>query len=105
VSAARFRDVRLGGCVSALHTLDAMGVQRLKSTEALAPYPPRLTDRLEEHAARTPDRVLVAQRGADGEWRRISYAQMHDRVRRLGQALATRASGRSSSCRTTTSST
>jgi len=90
VSAAPFRNVRLGGCVSALHELDATGVHRLKSTEALAPYPPRLTDRLEEHAERTPDQVLVAQRGTDGDWRRISYAQMLDRVRRLGQALATR---------------
>ena len=90
MSAAAFREVRLGGCVSALHELDAQGVHRLRSTEALAPYPTRLTDRLEEHAARTPDQLLVAQRGADGAWRRIGYTQMLDRARRLGQSLATR---------------
>jgi feruloyl-CoA synthase len=32
----------------------------------------------------------VAQRGPDGAWRRISYAQMLERVRRIGQALAVR---------------
>ncbi len=91
MSAAPFREVRLGGCVSAHHDQDALGVHRLRSTEALAPYPARLTDRLEEYAARTPDQVLVAQRDAQVEWRRVTYAQMLDRVRRLGQALTTRA--------------
>ena len=90
MSATAFREVRLGGCVSALHEVDAQGVHHLRSTEALAPYPTRLIDRLEEHATSTPDQLLVAQRGADGAWRRIGYAQMLDRVRRLGQALATR---------------
>ncbi len=33
---------------------------------------------------------MVAKRGADGEWIKISYAQMLDRVRRIGQALAQR---------------
>ena len=45
---------------------------------------------LEEWARHAPERTQVAQRGPDGEWRRISYAQMLDRVRRIGQALAVR---------------
>ena len=87
---ARLGDVKVGGCIAALHAVDASGVHRLRSTELLAPYPARLTDRLEEHAARTPDKVLVAKRGADGPWQSVTYAQMLERVRRIGQALATR---------------
>ena len=34
--------------------------------------------------------MFAAQRGADGAWVTISYAQMLDRARRIGQALATR---------------
>ena len=62
----------------------------LRSTEALLPFPDRLTDRLAHWAAHTPDRVFVARRGPDGAWITITYAQMLDRVQRLGQALATR---------------
>jgi feruloyl-CoA synthase len=39
----------------------------------LSAYPRRVTDRLEYWAARTPDQVLVAQRGADGEWQRVKW--------------------------------
>jgi feruloyl-CoA synthase len=90
MSPARYRELKVGGCVAARHAVGADGVHRLRSDELLTPYPARLTDRLEEHAARTPDKVLIAKRGADGQWQSISYAQMLERVRRLGQALATR---------------
>ncbi|MFY9510135.1 MAG: feruloyl-CoA synthase, partial [Rubrivivax sp.] len=86
----RYRDVRVGGCVAASAEQRPDGTQVLRSTEALGAYPARLMDKLAEHAAATPDRVLVAQRGADGAWIRISYAQMLQRARRVGQALATR---------------
>jgi feruloyl-CoA synthase len=85
---SKYRDVKVGGCLATEHRIDAAGVHRLRSLEPLQPYPARLTDRLEEWARHAPDRVQVAQRGADGEWRKITYAQMLDRVRRIGQALA-----------------
>ena len=87
---SKYRDVKVGGCLATEQRIDAAGVHRLRSTEPLQPYPARLTDRLEEWARHAPDRTQVAQRGPDGEWRRISYAQMFDRVRRIGQALALR---------------
>jgi len=87
---ARYRPVRVGGCVDARAEQRADGALVLRSTEALADYPARLTDRLEHFAATAPERTFAAQRGADGEWVRISYAQMLDQARRLGQALATR---------------
>jgi feruloyl-CoA synthase len=62
----------------------------LRSPEPLEPFAERLTDRLIEGARQHPDRVFVARRadGAiDGPWQTITYAQMADRSRRLGQAL------------------
>lgn len=56
----------------------------------LGPVPARFTDRLVEGARKHPDRTLVAQRGADGEWIRLSYAEVLERVRRIGQALLDR---------------
>ncbi|MBN8491221.1 MAG: feruloyl-CoA synthase [Burkholderiales bacterium] len=90
MSTAKYRHVKVGGCLAASHHIDAHSVHHLRSLEPLQPYPARLTDRLEEWARHAPDRTQVAQRGPDGEWRRISYAQMLDRVRRIGQALAVR---------------
>jgi len=87
---ARYRDNPLGGCLQARAEARADGSLILRSTEALQPYPQRLTDRLEHFAAAAPDRTLAARRGPDGAWMRISYAQMLDRVQRVGQALATR---------------
>jgi feruloyl-CoA synthase len=56
----------------------------------LPAYPRRVTDRLEYWAARTPDQVLVAQRGADGEWQRVTYQQALQRVQRIAASLAAR---------------
>ena len=88
---ARYRAAQVGGC------LDATVVRRsdrstvLRSTEALREFPARLTDRLEHWARVAPDRTLVARRAADGgDWLRITYAQMLDRVQRVGQGLLER---------------
>jgi len=87
---ARYRPVRVGGCTEARVEHRADGTIVLRSTEALGEYPPRLTDRLEHFAASVPERVFAARRGAGGAWVTISYAQMLERARRIGQALATR---------------
>jgi feruloyl-CoA synthase len=62
----------------------------LNSEAPLGDYPQRLTDRLASGAQTHPDRCLVARRGADGEWITISYAQMLERARSIGQALLDR---------------
>jgi feruloyl-CoA synthase len=87
---AKYRPVKVGGCLSATAEQRPDGSLVLRSTEPLRPYPARLTDRLEHWAAVAPERTFAARRGPDGQWQRISYAQMLDRVQRLGQALATR---------------
>jgi feruloyl-CoA synthase len=87
VSAARYRDASVGGCVDATLETRADGSTLLRSTEALRWFPARLSDCLEQWAADAPDRCFVARRGPDGEWQRISYAQMLQRARSIGQAL------------------
>jgi feruloyl-CoA synthase len=84
------RDVHVGGCVSAVADTHPGGIIRLRSTEALQPYPPRLADRFEHWVREAPDRSFVAKRRAGGDWQRISYARMLDRMQRVGQALVER---------------
>jgi feruloyl-CoA synthase len=90
----RYRQVAIGGCLnnaSVEHRADGGFV--LRSTEALAAYPPHLGERLAHWAQAAPDRLLAAQRGADGGWRRVTYAEMMARARSLGQALLDRGLG------------
>jgi feruloyl-CoA synthase len=87
VNGPRYRAAAVGGCLQATIETRPDGMTRLRSTEALGAFPERLTDRLGHWADKAPDRTLVARRGADGDWVKISYAQMLDRVQRVGQAL------------------
>ncbi len=66
------------------------GALHLKSPHALAPYPEKLTERLDYWAARAPERTYLAQRDAAGGWRRISYGEALAAVRRIGAALLAR---------------
>ncbi|MBI2309133.1 MAG: feruloyl-CoA synthase [Rhodocyclales bacterium] len=84
-----YRAVNIGRNSVAVHQ-EANGSWRLHSTEMLGEYPVRLTDRLVEGAEKHPSRTLVAQRGDDGQWIRISYAEMLQRARAIGQALLAR---------------
>ncbi|MBU1362467.1 MAG: feruloyl-CoA synthase [Gammaproteobacteria bacterium] len=69
---------------------DAQGIWRMRSAEKLGDYPCRLTDRLVEGAVKHPERTLVARRDANGQWLRISYGEMLQRARAIGQALLDR---------------
>ena len=66
------------------------GTIHLKSPHMLAPYPAKLTERLEHWAATAPNRTFLAQRQRDGDWRRISYGETLAAVRRIGEALLAR---------------
>src|SRR5215471_15299886 len=65
------------------------GTMRLTSPHALAPYPAKLTERLQYWAAAAPARTFLAQRAASG-WRKMSYGETLDQVRRIGAALLRR---------------
>jgi len=87
---ARYRDLPLGGSLTAQFAPQPDGSTRVTSTEALQPYPSRLTDRLLHWAEVNPEHTLVAKRQQGGDWRRISYAQALQSARCIAQALINR---------------
>ena len=88
-AAAPLRKVRLGPSdVRAERKPD--GTLYLRSPHPLEPYPEKLTLRLEHWARTAPDRVFLAQRAADGAWRRLTYVETLAQVRAIAQALLER---------------
>jgi feruloyl-CoA synthase len=85
----RIRSVRLG-TTDATAERRADGSVLLKLNEPLLPYPVKLTECLVRWAREAPDRTFLAQRGLDGEWDRLSFAETLRKVRALGQALLAR---------------
>jgi feruloyl-CoA synthase len=63
------------------------GVMHLRSGYALGPYPNSIGTWLAEWAARAPERCFLAQRDANGEWRRLSYGEAFPAARGIGEAL------------------
>jgi len=59
----------------------------LRHPDPLQPYARCIGAWLEHWATTTPDALFLAERGADGDWRRLSYRQVRQLVGRLGQAL------------------
>src|SRR5512141_1527984 len=86
-AAAPYRPVALGGSLTARFTERPDGSTLVVSTEALGPYPERITDRLLHWAAVAPGRTLVAKRVDGGDWRRVSYAEALAQARGVAQAL------------------
>ncbi len=86
--ARRTRSVRLARqTVVAEHRA---GNVYLRSPDPLPAYPRKLTERLDHWAEHAPERVFLAQRGPDGAWLRLTYAQARSRARRVAQALLER---------------
>lgn len=63
------------------------GAIYLNSTEALAPFPKHIMERLVYWAKVKPRQTFAARRDANGNWQPISYAQMLQRVRSIGEFL------------------
>src|SRR5215510_5338470 len=66
------------------------GTIHLTSPHPLASYPAKLTERLEYWAAVAPERIYLAQRTAASGWRKMSYGETLEQVRRIGAALLRR---------------
>jgi len=62
----------------------------LKSRTPLGDYPRCLSVYLEQWAKQTPDRPFLMERGANGAWQGVTYAQARDRVRRVATSLLQR---------------
>ncbi|MEO6363325.1 MAG: feruloyl-CoA synthase [Caldimonas sp.] len=98
VPQARYRALPLGGSLAARFEQRADGSTLVTSTEALAPYAERITDRFLHWADVAPERTLVAKRVSNekgakeqgGDWRRVSYGEALRSARSLAQALLDR---------------
>ena len=66
------------------------GATYVRARSALETYPDRITERLEHWARIAPNRTFIAAREGDGDWRRLTYSQALDAVRRIGQSLLDR---------------
>jgi feruloyl-CoA synthase len=66
------------------------GTIYLRPRKPLADYPKRLTDLLHYWAHAAPDRTFMAERGPDGGWRRLTYAELLTSSRHIASALLDR---------------
>ena len=83
--APRYREVSIGR--APVEVTEEQGVLHMRSLEPLAELPARLLDRLVHWARVRPEQTFIAARQADGDWRRVSYAQMLESVRAIAQGL------------------
>jgi feruloyl-CoA synthase len=88
-SSAPIRDVDLGPADVVVDARDG-GALYVRSPHRLGPYPKDMTEPLEHWAQRSPHRTFLAERGADGAWRRLTFAAARDAARRIGQAIVDR---------------
>ena len=86
---APLRPVKLGP-VDVVVERRGDGTILMRSPHALPSYPRMLTERLVHWSQIAPDRLFLAQRGATGAWRSMSYAQTRAAVRALAAALLDR---------------
>ncbi len=63
------------------------GATILRSGTPLLPYPRQLSDDLRRHAARIPDRTFLAERGPDGQWVHLTYAEARAKADAVSQWL------------------
>src|SRR5581483_9520824 len=91
MSAATYpiRDVRLGASDIVLDRRPD-GAIYVRSKFSLGPYAEKMTERLDHWAAVAPDRTFLAERAANGNWRRLTYAEAQEQARRVGQAFVNR---------------
>ncbi|MDB5818695.1 MAG: feruloyl-CoA synthase [Rhizobacter sp.] len=89
-SSTPVRHATVGGSVHAVVERRPDGTTLVRSAEPLGEHPRRLSDRLEHWAAACPDRTFVARRDATGAWRAITFADMLQRARAVGEALLQR---------------
>ena len=85
----RFRPLALAPARVVRET-DADGTIRLRSPMPLEPYDTNLAGVFRTSVDARPDRVFLAERDADGGWRKVTYAQARRSVDALAQALIER---------------
>ena len=94
MSTTSFRPLKFGVTRVTLRDGQA-GTHYLQAEQALAPYPERLTDRLQQWAQTRPAQTFMARRvkladGTLGDWQHINYTQAWHTARCIAQALINR---------------
>ena len=94
MSTTSFRPLKFGVTRVTLRDGQA-GTHYLQAEQALAPYPERLTDRLQQWAQTRPAQTFMARRvkladGTLGDWQHINYTQAWQTARCIAQALINR---------------
>nr|WP_315392663.1 feruloyl-CoA synthase [uncultured Duganella sp.] len=87
-----FRAIALGPYAGQVERR-ADGALLLRSDQPLRAGAARYTEPLLRWARERPNQSFLAQRGADGQWRHLNYADALARVRSIGQALLGRGLG------------
>ena len=62
----------------------------LRSLDPLREYPVRYTEYLARWASARPDSIVLAQRNASGEWRKLTYAAAYEQIQRIASTLLQR---------------
>jgi len=88
-SAAPLRAVRLGAPDAVLER-KADGTIHIRAGQPLSAYHGTLIEPLQRWAQEAPERVFLAQRDANDRWRKLGYAEVLDKVKRIGAALLRR---------------
>ena len=86
---APLRAVKLGALDVAVERR-ANGELLISNRDPLGTFHGNLSEPLQHWARTTPDQVFLAQRDAQDQWRRLTYAQALDQVKRIGAALLRR---------------
>ncbi|HXZ46166.1 MAG TPA: AMP-binding protein, partial [Pseudolabrys sp.] len=86
---APLRPVRLGKFDAVLERRKD-GAINIHAAQQLAKFNDTLAQPLEHWARATPDRMFLAQRDAQGQWRKLSYGEVLGDVRRIAAALLRR---------------
>jgi len=88
-SAAPLRPVKLEPADADVER-KADGSIHIRARQPLRSYHVRLSEPLERWAQEAPDRVFLAERAGDDSWRKLTYAQVLEQVKRIGAALLRR---------------
>src|SRR5258708_11763080 len=88
-TAAPLRAVRLGKFDPVLEQRGG-GIIHIRAAQELGRYDDKLSQPLEHWAKVAPDRIFLAQRDMQGQWRKLTYAEVLSDVKRIGGALLRR---------------
>jgi feruloyl-CoA synthase len=88
-ASAPLRPVRLGKLDPVIEQRPG-GVIHIRTAQKLGRYYDKLTQPLEYWAETAPDRLFLAQRDTEGEWRKLTYSEALSSIQRIGAALLRR---------------